>query len=308
MRRTGMILVLLAELGFAAAVQGQGSGSPVVLRLGPGQAHVQPFRQGITHTGGGMIDVAQPSPDVITITMTGAAVAAPHPCKETVGGFQFELHQQFEVVFTQPGIQGALLLLEGRVMGLLRSHCRGGGVARQGPALAVLSGCRGPLAQVSLPPHQVSGGADLSINDHARARTVVVGPGLYELQQIFEISASHPQTWQLCKTASVEFAPDPAIDPLWLSYWEPFHGADKQKLGFKIVIQVVPLPTCSPTDDSSSPAKSKNTPADASRGQKKWEDLPQPTPANARLDSSSRRGLPTTRLTASPLPKKAGMK
>jgi hypothetical protein len=43
-----------------------------------------------------------------------------------------------------------------------------------------------------------------------------------------------------CKAASAEFAPDPALDPLWISYWEPFHGATKKDFGFQITLKVAP--------------------------------------------------------------------
>jgi hypothetical protein len=40
--------------------------------------------------------------------------------------------------------------------------------------------------------------------------------------------------------ASAEFAPDPALDPLWISYWEPFHGAAKKDFGFQLTMKVAP--------------------------------------------------------------------
>jgi hypothetical protein len=42
----------------------------------------------------------------------------------------------------------------------------------------------------------------------------------------------------LGKSASAEFAPDPALDPLWISYWEPFHGAGKKDFGFQVILKV----------------------------------------------------------------------
>jgi len=43
-----------------------------------------------------------------------------------------------------------------------------------------------------------------------------------------------------CKAASAEFAPEQALDPLWISYWEPFHGAAKKDFGFQITLKVAP--------------------------------------------------------------------
>src|SRR6516162_6546098 len=53
---------------------------PASFILGPRHGHVTPTRQGCTHTGGGNIDVAQPSPDTLLITMSGVAVAYGSVC------------------------------------------------------------------------------------------------------------------------------------------------------------------------------------------------------------------------------------
>jgi hypothetical protein len=37
-------------------------------------------------------------------------------------------------------------------------------------------------------------------------------------------------------------APDPALDPLWISYWEPFRGAGKKDFGLQITLRVAPDP------------------------------------------------------------------
>ena len=54
------------------------------------------------------------------------------------------------------------------------------------------------------------------------------------------MQASHPKKLLPCKAASAEFAPDPALDPLWISAFEPFHGAQKKDFGFRVTIKVEP--------------------------------------------------------------------
>ena len=54
---------------------------PISITLGDRHATATPVRHGFAHTGGGNIDVAQPAPDTVVITMTGVAVAGAHPCK-----------------------------------------------------------------------------------------------------------------------------------------------------------------------------------------------------------------------------------
>src|SRR5437773_3332585 len=121
----------------------------VTITLGNREGHVTPSRRGFTHTGGGNIDVAQPAPDTVAITMTGVAVAGPHPCKDSTASQQFELIQAFEIGFEKAEIKKAKLTVEGRVIGLLRSHSKGCGSAEEGPALATVIGA-GTTEAVSL--------------------------------------------------------------------------------------------------------------------------------------------------------------
>jgi hypothetical protein len=129
--------------------------------------------------------------------------------------------------------------LEGRVVGLLRSHRKGGGVAEESGGCTTVSCGTMEVTTLAAPSHSVSGGEGLSINDHVGPVTVPVAPGKYLLHQTFRVAVSHPRG--LCgKAASAEFAPDPALDPLWISFIEPFHGAIKKDFGFQVTIKVLP--------------------------------------------------------------------
>jgi hypothetical protein len=128
------------------------------------------------------------------------------------------------------------------VIGLLRSHAHGGGSAGiVCPAQACLTSCEsgGPaLLEVALPGRSVAGGENLSVNDRQGPVSVVVPFGKFVLHQKFGVEAAHPKKLLPCKAASAEFAPDPALDPLWISYWEPFHGANKKDFGFQVTLRV----------------------------------------------------------------------
>jgi hypothetical protein len=213
----------------------------VTITLGGRHGHGTPVRKGFNHTGGGNIDVAQPAPDTLVVTMTGVAVAGGHPCQDSVARLDFDLTQGFEVVFEKKDVKRAKLTIEGRVIGLLRSHAKGSGSAEEGPATAVVSACGGSeVVALALPQHAVACGENLSINDRAEPVTVPIGAGKYTLHQMVVITAAHRRSWLPCKAASAEFAPDPALDPLWISYWEPFHGAVKKDFGFQITLRVAP--------------------------------------------------------------------
>lgn len=215
------------------------SGPTVSIDLGSRKADGTPHRRGFTHTGGGNIDVAQPAPDTVVVTMTGVAVAGGHPCKESAASLSFDLCQDFEVTFAKPDVKKAKLTIEARVIGLLRSHAKGGGEASINcPAHASVTAGDTALVTVSLAGRGVAAGENLSVNDRQGPMPVPITAGKFALHQQFGIQAGHRKCLLPCKAASAEFAPDPALDPLWISYWEPFHGAAKKDFGFQVILKV----------------------------------------------------------------------
>ena len=86
--------------------------------------------------------------------------------------------------------------------------------------------------------------------------------GKYCLRRTFVASASAHKCL-LCKGPSAEFAPDPALDPLWISYKEPFHGAIKKDFGFQVILKVA-----EDTDTSANGDKDRDEP--------EKEQLPEP--------------------------------
>ncbi len=218
-------------------VQPAAPAAPVVsILLKDRHGHVTPDRAGCTHTGGANIDVQQPSPDTVVITMTGVAVATggPHGSTATL---HFDLEQCFEVVFEKPEVKAAKVTIDGRVIGLLRSACKGGSASEAGGCATITCG-GAPVATLCVPEHAVAGGENLSLNDKAGPVSAPLAAGVHTLHQTWVVSAEHPKAL-LGKAASAEFAPDPALDPLWISYKEPFHGASKKDFGLQITIKVM---------------------------------------------------------------------
>jgi hypothetical protein len=237
MKRTISAFAIWLAVPVAAMAEAPAANPPVTITLGTRQAQAVPVRQGFTHTGGGNIDVAQPAPDTVVVTMTGVAVAGGHPCRNSMAALTFDLTQSFEIAIEKPEVKRAKLTLEGRVIGLMRSHEKGDGSATQGPAtVSVAGGEIAPLA-LSLPANTAAGGQCLSVNDRDGPVSVAVPSGKYTLHQCWSVSASHPQRLRLCQAASAEFAPDPALDQLWISYFEPFHGAVKKDFGFQVILK-----------------------------------------------------------------------
>jgi hypothetical protein len=213
--------------------------SPAVsITLGARHGHATPHCFGFSHTGGGNTDVAQTSADTVVITMTGVAVATGGPWCAGVAGMDFDLTQDFEVVFEKSDVKAAKLTIEARVIGLLRSQPKGGGMAELTHGQVQVGGPAGAVLSLCMPDHSVAAGENLSINDHEGPVSGLIGAGKYRLCQTIHFLASHPKSILPCKAVSAEFAPDPALDPLWISHWEPFHGAQKKDFGFQITLKV----------------------------------------------------------------------
>lgn len=237
---------------------------PISFILGPRHGHVTPERHGCTHTGGGNIDVALPVPDTLIVTMTGAAIAY-GSFRDALAAHAFELEQCFELSFDNPKVKKGKLTMEGRVIGLLRCHCNKDSAAFDNACAAVGVGPTAIL-KLCVPPHSVGGKQSLGVNDHDGPHSIPVGPGKYVLHQTFRVSAMAHPTILLTKGPSAEFAPDPAIDPLWLSYKEPFHGAIKKDFGFQVILRVAEATE----QEQAANGEKQQGPA--------RENLPEPTP------------------------------
>jgi hypothetical protein len=239
-------LVALPAFGQAPAPNGQpviitvttaAPAPDVSLVLGKRDAKVVPVRCGCQHTGGGNIDVQQPTPDVIVVTMSGVAVAHGSPAGPATAALDFALNQEFEVSFDNPKVKTAKLCMEGRVVGFLRSHKVG---SAEESGSAAITGGAGPILTVDVLSHSVAGGQSLGVNDKVGPCCQVVPAGKFCLTQTFRVAATMPRVILPCKSPSAEFAPDPALNPLWISAKEPFQGAKKADLGYQIIVSVRP--------------------------------------------------------------------
>jgi hypothetical protein len=217
-------------------VPGSAPAPPVSITLYERHGHVTPSKGKCTHTGGGLIDVAQPTPDAVLVTMSGAVVANSE--------MKFDLDQCFEIGFDDPKVKKAKVLVEGRVIGLLRGEKKG--CAEYDAACASVLAGPAELVTVCVPSHKVCGCDNLSVNDHDGPKAVPITAGKYTLHQTFTIAAHTDSV--VCKRPSAEFAPDPALDPLWISYHEPFHGVKKDTFGFQVIAKVVPDTEPAPTE------------------------------------------------------------
>jgi len=218
---------------------------PVILRPTQRNAEAASIREGTALTGGGGVIVAQPSPDRLLLTVTGAAAAKANPFKPSHALLDANVEQGFEVIFPA-GVKPARLILEARVNGLLRSDdgkCCGheAGTAELIEATAGVQCGEQSLGGVTLPPKSVAGRDALAVNLAAGPVCVPVGPGCHTLVVHFKVSAG--QGKGACpRIASAEFAPPPALPANWIHSPDPFGGLDRTGLGFQIAVRVEPLP------------------------------------------------------------------
>lgn len=219
----------------------------VSITPGRREGRVVPCRTGCTHTGGGNIDVQQPSPDTLVVTMSGVAVAYGSPAGPASAALDFALNQAFDISFDKPTVKAAKITMEARVIGFLRSH-KVGSAEESGSASVTGPGCAG--LTIAVPTHSVAGCESLSINDKEGPVSVVIpAAGTFCLTQTFRVAASMPKAIFPVKAPSAEFAPDPALDPIWISAKEPFHGAAKKDLGFQVTVKVAPEEVPAPKDN-----------------------------------------------------------
>jgi hypothetical protein len=225
---------------------------PAEIVLAPGEATAVPAKQGVAFANGGVIDVAQPNPATVVVTMTGLTATNADLCRTSLASYSFNLLQAFDVVFVFPRVKGAKLSLEGRVIGLLRTDhemythrylnhkC---GTADTHSATAAVTALDGPeLVALSMPARAATAGEDLSVYNHEGPFVVSVGAGKYVLHGTWGFGTTHPAFH--CHGASAEFAPQPSYFPgpvsYWFEHWQPFNGAATKDFGYQLTIKLIP--------------------------------------------------------------------
>jgi len=230
--RTGVLTMLLV-LPMTFAVAGDGAIARPSIVLLRRHADARSSRCGCTYVGGGTINVRQPAPDTIVVTMVGAVVATAHPFGSSAL-LDFDLDQDFEI---NSGGCRTNLSLEAEQIGLLRGGRTA--AARTSAAAVVTIGAVAAVAG-NLPDRSVACGMHLAVNDRVAPDDVAVPPGVFSLHVRWRLAATHPQGLR-GKAASAEFAPEPALGPIWVGGpRDPFHGVAKKALGLRIALKAAP--------------------------------------------------------------------
>jgi hypothetical protein len=223
---------------------------PVDLVIFPGEAVATPHRKGVSWANGGVIDVSQPNPTTIVVTMSGLCATNADLVCTSIAGYHFDLNQCFGVRFNSRRVKGAHLTIEGRVMGLLRTNhelyqrClfKKGGVAETEPATATITAGDAQIVSLSLPPRSICCEDDLSVYNHEGPLYFPVTAGKYTLHECWGFGTTHPPF--CCRGASAEFSPQPSYCPeagtaYWFQHFHPFDGTATKDFGYQVTIKVI---------------------------------------------------------------------
>lgn len=214
------------------------------LRIVAGQraATAEGRHAGLGYTPAPVIDVTQPRPDVLLVTMTGAAVAGGLPCGDSYAEAAFDLSQNFAVV-SGPVPHPVRMVVEAQLIGLFRGNRDGAGMAEISvPAEALVTAGATPVATVGFRGRTHTGKDVVLISDRTPPVEAIVLPGEFNLAQKFAVRCSHPKK---CFHKNVVMAVFGNLGkpPEWLGLLDPTRDIPRgPDLGFRVAIRVEPAP------------------------------------------------------------------
>jgi hypothetical protein len=238
---------LIALLGPSAVFADDPPAGPayqIVLRSR--HTEVTPTRTKNAQTGGGSIQVEQPDPSTIVITMAGSAVVG-SDVHGSAAGITFNLEQDLDIVATRKGVRRPRIGMVGRVVGTLQvtdpGKCgKACGSADQGPATASLTIGEAGLLSVCVKPSSVACGQESAINHRDGPVETVGVAGCYRLTGSFRISATQGRSVWHRQYAVADFDPAPQLDGFWSDGLKVFRAIPRRDFGFKLVLRVVEDP------------------------------------------------------------------
>jgi hypothetical protein len=250
--RCKMLTAGLLTLGLALAARAQDAPRPTVeFVVAAGEASAVPSKQGVSWANGGIIEITQPNPATLVITMTGLTATNANLACTSIASYQFNLMQEFAIRFNNPRVKEAKLIMEGRVIGLLRTnhepytkyHCQFGcGSATTQAATAAVTSEAGEVVSLQMPARATAGCADLSVYNHEGPICAQVHGGCFVLHETWGFGTTHPGFFS--RGASAEFAPQPNYYPppgnFWFQHFQPFNGTATKDFGFQVTLKLIP--------------------------------------------------------------------
>jgi len=204
-------------------------------------ACVTPHSQKLARAEGGFIDVTTPSPNVVSMAMTGTAAANSYLGCTGAASEKFQLVQDLEITCSDPKQNAVALTLDTALVGFVRSKGRAGACVRVAQVCLTPVGIPGAPMTIAYPPLCVEGTGGQLCNQHLPPLEVPVMPvGRYTLTATFALDTSASG---VCDSHSVaDFSPDTTLPPEWVRTRDPFQGVSKKSFGFTATVSAA-LPT-----------------------------------------------------------------
>ena len=233
-------LAVLALLLTAVAAPAQTS--PLRIVLGQRTGESVATRAGLAHAGGGVIDVGQPRPDGVVVTMSGLTAVGGLPCETSAAVVAFDVCQHFWVVHDRGDTRPVRLIAEAQLSGMMRANREGAGLAATDPAEAVVAASGSPpLLAVGFPGRALSGHQIRFVNDRQEPTAALLPPGEYTLTQRFAVRCDHPKRPFHKNVVISAFGGESSRMPEWLSILDPNRDLPKGRaLGFQVTLRVEP--------------------------------------------------------------------
>jgi hypothetical protein len=231
----------LTLVGSAARAQTHGP-EPIprpryTIILGGRDACVTPHTRNRARADGGIIEVqtSSPSPDALTVTMTGTPAADSYLGCTSTATQTFHLVQQFEVTCSDPSIQTVKLTLDSSLVGYVRSSRKATAGVTLASASVIPASWPGSPLTLAHPTLSSAGTQAHLCNQHL---PLVEGPpmplGRYTLVADFVLDTTASG---VCNAHAVaDFSPDTTLPADWVRMRDPFQGVSKKAFGFSLSI------------------------------------------------------------------------
>ena len=205
------------------------------LTLGARHACVTPCTSNRARADGGIIDVAQPAPNALAVTMTGTPAADSYLGCTSTASQSFQLVQEFEVKCSDPMARSVVLTLDSSLVGYVRSMRNAGACMRLASASVTPASWDSSPLTLSYPPMCVAGTQGRLCNEHLPP---LEGPpmplGRYILVAHFVLDATASG---ICNAhAAADYSPDTALPADWVRTRDPFQGVAKKSFGFALTL------------------------------------------------------------------------
>jgi hypothetical protein len=219
----------LASPGFAA------DPPTYTVVLGGRTACATPTHRGQARAEGGSIDVTNPSPNALSLVLTGTVAANAYLGYPAESTETFRVVQEFEITCSDPSVNRVTLTLDSSLVGFLRSRHKANGAMKLAAAKVCPVGWDSSPLVVSHPSQAVDGQDGRLCNQHLPP---VVAQGLplgrYVLTADFVLTAD--AVGILDGHSAVDFSPSTALPTEWVRTRDPFQGVDKKNFGFSIAL------------------------------------------------------------------------